>query len=139
MFASATFMNGHLDDGTRVPGLSDEGYQLTAFYEKAGFEFRVSGRKRSDFATETRGLSLSLVETVDQGGELWDAQIAYDFSESGIDMLDGLRVTLQGQNLTDEDTLQTNADSREVTRYKSFGRNFLLGFNYMFYLETVQL
>ena len=132
MFASATFMNGHLDDGTRVPGLSDEGYQLTAFYEKAGFEFRVSGRKRSDFATETRGISLSLVETVDQGGELWDAQIAYDFSESGIDMLDGLRVTLQGQNLTDEDTLQTNADSREVTRYQSFGRNFLLGFNYTF-------
>ena len=132
MFASATFMNGHLDDGTRVPGLSDEGYQLTAYYEKNGFEFRVSGRKRSDFSTETRGLSLSLVETVDQGGELWDAQIAYDFSESGIDMLDGLRVTLQGQNLTDEDTVQTNADSREVTRYQSFGRNFLLGFNYTF-------
>lgn len=132
MFASATFMNGHLDDGTNVPGLSDEGYQLTAFYEKAGFEFRVSGRKRSEFTTETRGLSLALEETVDQGGELWDAQIAYDFSESGIDMLDGLRVTLQGQNLTDEDTTQTNADAREVTRYQSFGRNFLLGFNYTF-------
>lgn len=132
MFASATFMNGHLNDGTNIPGLSDEGYQLTAFYEKAGFEFRVSGRKRSEFNTETRGLSLSLVETFDQGGELWDAQIAYDFSESGIDVLDGLRITLQGQNLTDEDTLQTNSDAREVTRYQSFGRNFLLGFNYTF-------
>ncbi|MBT0586473.1 TonB-dependent receptor [Alteromonas oceanisediminis] len=132
MFASATFMNGQLSDGAGVPGLSDEGYQLTAYYEKAGFEFRVSGRKRSDFVTETRGLSLSLVETIDQGSELWDAQIAYDFSESNIEMLDGLRITLQGQNLTDEETVQTNADSREVLKYQTFGRNFLLGFNYTF-------
>ena len=82
LIASATFLDGELDDGTRVPGLSEESYQLTAYYENNGFEFRVSGRKRSDFATEVRGLSLSLVETIDQGAELWDAQIGYDFSYS---------------------------------------------------------
>ena len=126
-------MDGELDDGGRVPGLSEEIYTLTAYYERAGFEVRVSGTKRDEFATETRGLSLSLSPTVDQGSELWDAQIGYDFSESGIDALDGLRVSLQGQNLTDEKTIQNNpGDTRQVTQYQSFGRNFLLGLNYKF-------
>jgi iron complex outermembrane receptor protein len=133
LVASATFMDGELSDGGRVPGLSEEIYTLTAYYERAGFEVRVSGTKRDQFATETRGISLSLAPTVDQGSELWDAQIGYDFSESGIDALDGLRVSLQGQNLTDEKTIQNNpADSRQVTQYQSFGRNFLLGLNYKF-------
>jgi iron complex outermembrane receptor protein len=133
LVASATFMDGELDDGGRVPGLSEEIYTLTAYYERAGFEVRVSGTKRDQFATETRGLSLSLSPTVDQGSELWDAQIGYDFSESGIDALDGLRISLQGQNLTDEKTIQNNpGDSRQITQYQSFGRNFLLGLNYKF-------
>ena len=133
LVASATFMDGELDDGGRVPGLSEEIYTLTAYYEREGFEVRVSGTKRDQFATETRGLSLSLSPTVDQGSELWDAQIGYDFSESGIDQLDGLRVSLQGQNLTDEKTIQNNpGDTRQVTQYQSFGRNFLLGLNYKF-------
>ncbi|WP_233079747.1 TonB-dependent receptor [Rheinheimera soli] len=131
--ASATFMDGELDDGGRVPGLSEEIYTLTAYYERAGFEVRVSGTKRDQFATETRGLSLSLAPTMDQGGSLIDAQIGYDFSESGIDALEGLRVSLQGQNLTDEKTIQNNpGDTRQITQYQSFGRNFLLGLNYKF-------
>ncbi|GLR69557.1 TonB-dependent receptor [Agaribacter marinus] len=133
IFASATFLTGNFKDGTRVPGLSEESYQMTAFYENSGFEARVSARKRDDFATEVRGLSLSLAETVDQGSTLVDAQIGYDFSESGIDALEGLRITLQGQNLTDEETIQANeADPRQITQYQVFGRNFLLGFNYSF-------
>ncbi|WP_372627980.1 TonB-dependent receptor, partial [Arsukibacterium sp.] len=131
--ASATFMDGKLDDGARVPGLSEETYTLTAYYEYKGFEFRVSGTKRDEFLTETRGLSLSRVECVDRGAELWDAQLGYDFSESGIDGLDGLRLTFQVQNITDEPTLRTNgADARQVTDYQSFGRNFMLGLNYKF-------
>ena len=39
---------------------------------------------------------------------------------------------LQGQNLTDEDTLQTNNDAREVTKYQTFGANYLLNVNYRF-------
>jgi iron complex outermembrane recepter protein len=131
--ASATFLDGEFDDGSRIPGLSDEAYSLTAYYENSGFEIRVSGTKRSDFLSETRGISLSLVGATDNGGELWDAQIGYDFGESGIESLEGLRVTLKGQNLTDEPTVQTNgADARQITQYQSYGRNFLLGLNYSF-------
>ena len=134
VFASATFLDGELDDGGRVPGLSEEIYSITAYYEKAGFEFRISGTKRDSFLSETRGLSLALVNATDQGTELWDAQIGYNFDESGIAALKGLSITLQGQNLTDEDTVQTNGngDARQITQYQSFGANYLLGINYSF-------
>lgn len=131
--ASATFLDGEFDDGTRIPGLSEEAYSFTTYYENSGFEIRISGTKRDQFLSETRGLSLSLVNATDQGGEQWDAQIGYDFSESGISALEGLRVTLQGQNLTDEPTIQSNgADSRQITQYQTYGRNFLFGLNYSF-------
>lgn len=131
--ASATFLDGEFDDGSQIPGLSDEAYSLTAYYENSGFEIRLSGTKRSSFLSETRGISLSLVNATDNGGELLDAQIGYDFSESGIEGLEGLRVTLKGQNLTDEPTIQSNgADARQITQYQSYGRNFLLGMNYSF-------
>lgn len=133
ILASATFTDGELDDESQVPGLSDEIFTLTAYYERGGFEFRVSGRKRSEYLSETRGVSLSLVDTIDQGSELWDAQIGYNFSESNIEALQGLSITLQAQNLTDEDTIQFNEDDpRQITQYQTFGANYLLGVNYKF-------
>ena len=140
LVASATFLDGELDVeedsglDNRVPGLSEEVYSLTAYYEYKGFEFRVSGTKRDDFLTEERGLSLALVNATDEGIEQWDAQIGYDFSESGIESLKGLRVTLKAQNITDEPSIRTNGsgDSRQIVRHQSFGANYLLGINYKF-------
>ncbi|TYK65856.1 TonB-dependent receptor [Colwellia echini] len=130
---SATFLDGKLSDGSRVPGLSEESYSLTAYYEMHGFEFRIAGTKRSEFLTETRGSSLALQATDDAGAELWDAQISYDFAESGFDSLDGLIISLQGQNLTNENTVQAEAtDMRQITSYQSFGANYSLGLNYTF-------
>jgi iron complex outermembrane receptor protein len=134
VIANATFIDGDLDDGTRVPGLSDENYALTLFYERGGFEARVAWTKRTEYVTETRGISLSLQPTTDQGSELVDAQIGYDFGAGGFDgWLGGLSIALQGQNLTDEDTLQTNEDPREVTQYQTFGANYLLTAIYKFW------
>ncbi|MEM7282532.1 MAG: hypothetical protein AAF438_12990 [Pseudomonadota bacterium] len=130
--ASAALYDGSLDDGTNVPGLSEENYQSTVYYERGGFQARVSWTKRDRFQTEVRGLSLALVETFDQGAELIDAQIGYDFGLGGFERLDGLYISLQGQNLTDEDTLQTNDDVREVTQFQSFGANYILNVNYKF-------
>ncbi|WP_218310692.1 TonB-dependent receptor [Alteromonas antoniana] len=138
LFASATFLDGYADAApgtseTRIPGLSDENYSMTVFYENAGFEFRVAATKRTDYLSETRGLSLALSDSTNQGGTFIDAQIGYDFSESGIEYLEGLRVTLQAQNITDEDDIQSSgADSRQVTLYQHYGANYLLGFNYSF-------
>ena len=96
--ATATFINGDLDDGSSVPGLSDRNYSLTAYYERGGFEARIGWTKRSEYTTETRGLSLALTPTIDQGSKLVDAQIGYDFGLAGHDgWLGGLSLALQGQ------------------------------------------
>jgi len=134
MIATATFIDGELDDDTRIPGMSEDNYSLTLFYERGGFEIRVAGTKRSDFLSETRGESLSLVTATDQGATLVDAQISYDFGAGGRDdWLGGLSIALQGQNLTDEDTVQTNDDARQVTQYQRFGANYLLSAIYRFW------
>ncbi len=118
-----------------VPGLSEEVYNATVYYERAGFQTRVSLRKRTDFLGEVAGLSLNREPVNVVGSTLVDAQISYDFSESGIESLKGLTVTLQGQNLTDEEFVTAHSvdgsgyDIRDVQR---FGRNFLFGINYTF-------
>ncbi|WP_041523758.1 TonB-dependent receptor [Gilvimarinus agarilyticus] len=136
IIASATFLDGQVEyDGAEsdIPGLSDEIYQVTVFYEKNGFEFRVSGRKRDQYLTEFYGASLALTPTTDQGAELIDAQIGFDFGAAGIESLDGLTLTLQGQNLTDEETISAAEDDpRQVNKYQHFGANYLLGVNYKF-------
>jgi iron complex outermembrane receptor protein len=132
LIASVASYEGELDGGQSVPGLSKRSFQSTLYYERGGFQARVSWTKRSAFATETPQLSLALTPAVDQGAELIDAQIGFDFGLAGIDALDGLYVSLQGQNLTDEDTLQTDSDPRQVTKYQTFGANYLLNVNYRF-------
>ena len=133
LIASAAFYSGQMDNGAAVPGLSEETYQSTLYYERGGFQARVSWTKRSEFQTEFPGLSLALTQTQDLGAELIDAQIGYDFGLGGFDRLDGLYISLQGQNLTDEDTVQANDnDPREIIKYQSFGANYLLNVNYRF-------
>ncbi len=132
LIASASFYDGKLDNGASVPGLSEETYQSTLYYERGGFQARISWTKRDDFRTQFPGLSLALTDTIDQGAEIIDAQIGYDFGLGGFDRLDGLFISLQGQNLTDEDTLQTTGDAREIMKYQAFGANYLLNVNYRF-------
>ncbi|MBU2678198.1 MAG: TonB-dependent receptor [Gammaproteobacteria bacterium] len=132
LIASAALYDGKLDDGSSVPGLSEETYQSTLYWERGGFQARVSYTKRDKFRTEFPGLSLALTQEVDLGAELIDAQIGYDFGLGGFERLEGLYISLQGQNLTDEDTVQTTDDGREIRRFQSFGANYLLNVNYNF-------
>jgi iron complex outermembrane recepter protein len=134
MILSASFMDGEIDAPTgkqRVPGLSNEVYQATVYYEKGGFEARVAARKRDAYLSETYGVSLALTPATDLGATLVDAQIGYNFEGSSIESLQGLTVTLQVQNLTDEATTATEPTSnREIDLHQTFGANYLLGFRY---------
>ena len=136
LVASATFLDSSVElDGNeiQVPGLSDRILNLTLYYENGGFEARVSGNQRDDFLGEVYAISFSreLVNVKDT--EIIDAQLSYDFSESGIEMLRGLTLTLQGQNLTNEPfvTYQNN-DERQVRDFQNYGRNYLLGARFRF-------
>ncbi|MCC2615492.1 TonB-dependent receptor [Aestuariibacter halophilus] len=117
-----------------VPGLSDEVYNATVYYERDGFEARVSYRSRSNFYGEVSGLSLVRQPVDVFGSDLVDAQISYDFSESDIEALHGLTLTLQAQNLTDEPfvTGHSTDSPLNVRDVQRFGRNYLFGASYQF-------
>ena len=137
MIASASFMDGQIDDPIngkgKVPGLSKEVYQLTVYYERGGFEARVAARKRDKYLTEVQGLSLALTPATDLGATLVDAQIGYNFKDSAMRSLQGLTISLQAQNLTNEASVTSEpGDARQIDRYQNFGANYLLGFSYKF-------
>lgn len=112
-----------------LPGLSKQVYNLTAYYERAGFEARISQRKRSDYVGEISNFSNTRTLRYIVGENITDLQLGYTFREGS---LKGLGVLLQVNNLTDE-PYQTYANSKDKPyEYIKYGRTVLLGANYSF-------
>ncbi|WP_016955447.1 TonB-dependent receptor [Catenovulum agarivorans] len=130
--ASTTYIDAELEDGSAIPGQSDKTHSVTAYYEQSGFEFRVAATQRSEFLTYQRGGSNKIEAAQREGVTLVDAQISYDFSGSDIEFLHGLRVSLQGTNLTDVDEESSNDDGI-ITLRRQFGPSYMLNINYAFY------
>jgi iron complex outermembrane receptor protein len=131
-----TIDNSLTINGQEAPiiGLSERSWGMTGYFERWGFQARVSASYRSDYTAEVRGLSNTLQTDRVLETELWDAQVSYDFGQGGFDgWLSGLMVSLSGQNLTDEPYVQfTNNDPRQITRYSSYGATYMLGVRYRF-------
>ncbi len=118
---------------TTLPGLSEKTLNATVYYENSGFEARISSRYRSDFLGEVTKISLQRENVNIKAETVVDAQVSYDFSESGIESLYGLSVLFQVNNLTNEPfTSYFGSDQRLVRDYQNYGRNFMLGANYKF-------
>ncbi|MCF1431227.1 MAG: TonB-dependent receptor [Shewanella sp.] len=114
-----------------LPGLSRDVVNASLYYEDYGFQARISARYRSDFLGEVSGLSLARDKRYVASETIVDAQIGYDFAESGIKGLEGLSIVLQGLNLTDEPFMTyENGDERQIKDYQSYGRTFMLGASY---------
>ncbi|AUL72912.1 TonB-dependent receptor [Pseudoalteromonas sp. 13-15] len=112
-------------------GLSDQIDSLTVYYERNGLQARTSMRKRSDFKGNVNGLGLAATQVDIKGETIWDAQLGFDFGEAGVDSLDGLNVTFQVQNITEEPFTTLSGDNAlQVRDYQDYGRTFLLGFSY---------
>ena len=114
---------------TTVPGLSKWVVNSTVYFEKAGFEARVSHRYRTSFLGELAAISATRTFRNSRSESIIDAQVGYAFSGA----LEGLRVTAQGLNLTDEpfETFQ-GGDDRQIIDSQSFGRTYLIGASYSF-------
>ena len=113
-----------------MPGLSKWVANSTLYYEKSGFQARVSGRYRSEFLAEVSGLSLKRDLISAKGEFLVDAQIGYEFQDGP---LHGLSILATGSNLTNEPFITFyNGDERQVRDHQNYGRNFMLGVNYKF-------
>lgn len=110
---------------TTVPGLSKWVVNSTLYFEKAGFEARISHRFRTEFLGELAAISATRTFRTSRPESIIDAQAGYAFTGN---FLDGWRVTVQGLNLTDEpfETFQNN-DDRQLIDSQRFGRTFLVG------------
>lgn len=112
-----------------LPGLSKQVYNLTAYYEKDGFEARISQRKRSDFIGEIGDFAANRKLRYVVGESIVDAQLGYNFKEGS---LKGLGLLLQVNNLNDA-AYQTYTTSRDrPLEYIKWGRTVLLGANYKY-------
>jgi iron complex outermembrane recepter protein len=114
-----------------VPGLSTWVGTAEAYFEKAGFQARVSYRYRSKFLGEVAGLSANPEFRLAKAEGILDAQIGYEFQEGS--SLAGLSILLQAKNITDRPfiTYQNN-DPRQVIDYQKYGRDYYLGISYKF-------
>ena len=113
-----------------LPGLSKRVYNFTAYYERSGFEARVSQRRRSDFIGEIGNFNGNRTLRYVVGENVTDAQVSYTFSDSS--SLRGLTLLLQGSNLTNE-PYRTYAGSKDrPLEYIEWGRTYMLGVNYKF-------
>jgi iron complex outermembrane recepter protein len=112
-----------------LPGLSKTVFNLTAYYEAAGFEFRISQRRRSDFIGEIGDFANNRKLRYVVGENITDAQIGYSFNDGP---LKGLSLLLQVNDVGNT-AYQTYASTKDrPLEYNKYGRTILFGGNYKF-------
>lgn len=122
-----------LEKGTNpitIPGLSKTVVNTTFYYEKNGFNARISNRYRGKFLGEVAGLSAARVfRTVDKESVV-DAQIGYEFRDGP---MNGLSLLLQANNITNEPfKTYDNNDQRQTIDYQKYGATYMVGVSYRF-------
>ena len=107
-----------------LPGLSENVWSATVFYDWGGFSAHVNTRYRDEFV---QGLPVpgSISPTLAQPYTTVDAQVGYAFEN-------GLSVILSGSNLTNEPNIIEYGIANSLGEYKEFGRQYYLGLNYKY-------
>lgn len=136
--ASATFSSSTIrieDTGSNIgkniplPGLSKRVSNLTMYYEKNGFETRISQRRRSDFVGEIGNFANDRTLRYVVGENVLDFQIGYTFNEGS---MKGLGLVLQVNNLRDA-AYETYSGTRDKQlEYQKYGRTVMAGASYKF-------
>ncbi|MET7140463.1 TonB-dependent receptor [Xanthomonas sp. PPL139] len=117
-------------DPISLPGLSKHVYNFTAYYERNGFEARVSQRRRSDFIGEIGNFNGNRTLRYVVGENVTDAQVSYTFADGST--LAGLSLLLQASNLSNS-PYRTYAGTKDrPLEYVEWGRTYMLGVNYKF-------
>jgi len=130
LIGSASFTKSDVTvDGAEVtlPGLSEDVYNLTAYYENDRFSVRASARHRSEFLGEVSGFGAGREFRTVSEETVIDGQASYFFGGN----LTGLSLLFQVYNLTDEAfTTFANDDDRQIIDYQRYGRTYLIGASY---------
>jgi iron complex outermembrane receptor protein len=125
-----------------LPGLSKNVYQLTAYFEKAGFQTRVNYHFRSSYTGEVDALFGAVSNTAILSDKQMDAQIGYTFQKGS--PLAGLSFTGQLLNALNSPYRTVQHDGNGAATggtanntplpeiYEKYGRTFLVGIGYKF-------
>lgn len=136
--ASATFSDSkisiedaasNIGSNIPLPGLSKRVSNLTVYYEKNGFETRVSQRRRSDFVGEIGNFANDRALRYVVGENVVDFQIGYNFTQGS---MKGLGLVLQVNNVGDAAYEAYGGDRNRQFEYQRYGRTVLAGVNYKF-------
>jgi iron complex outermembrane receptor protein len=124
----------------RIPGLSGTVANLTGYFEKKGFQSRISWRYRSAFKGEVVQLFTNRGFTEILADKQVDAQVGYTFQPGS--RFENLGFLLQVYNLTnspyrtriglDEGGPTTANGGTFIETREEYGRQFLFGVNYRF-------
>ena len=112
-----------------LPGLSEDVWNATLYYEKYGFSARIATRYRSEYIGEVTNFANERgLRYVDED-MITDAQVGYAFGEG---MLDGLQLLFQVNNLTNEPYIAYSVTKSRLLDYQEYGTQYLVGANYRF-------
>lgn len=121
--------DGSIGQNIPLPGLSKRVTNLTVYYEKNGFETRLSQRKRSDFVGEIGNFAAERSLRYVVGENILDFQVGYTFQDGP---LKNVGVVLQANNLRNAAYETYNGSKNQQLEYQKYGRTLLLGVNYKF-------
>ncbi|MBT8108083.1 MAG: TonB-dependent receptor [Gammaproteobacteria bacterium] len=116
-------------DSIPLPGLSQDVWNLTLYFEKYGFAARVNTRYRSEYIGEVTNFANERGFRFVDSDQITDAQFSYSFQG---DRLSGLQLLFQINNLTNEPYIAYSQVPTRVMDYQEYGTQYLLGLNYRF-------
>ncbi len=118
------------DDHIPLPGLSQDVWNATLYYEKYGFGARIATRYRSEYIGEVTNFANERGLRYVDDDMITDAQVSYTFGNDG--KLNGLQLLFQVNNLTNEPYIAYSVDKERLIDFQEYGTQYLLGANYRF-------
>ncbi|MEY2921177.1 MAG: hypothetical protein RL261_2482, partial [Pseudomonadota bacterium] len=112
-----------------LPGLSQDVWNATLYYDKHGFGARIATRYRSEYIGEVANFANERALRYVDADMITDAQLSYAFSGNA---LEGLQVLFQVNNLTNEPYIAYSENKQRLLDYQEYGTQYLLGLNYKF-------
>jgi len=112
-----------------LPGLSQDVWNATLYYEKYGFGARIATRYRSEYIGEVTNFANERGLRFVDDDMITDAQLSYSFDQGA---LKGLQLLFQVNNVTNEPYIAYSVNKSRLLDYQEYGTQFLLGANYRF-------
>ncbi|MDX2276283.1 MAG: TonB-dependent receptor [Hyphomonadaceae bacterium] len=122
---SETAASNDFDDDLPIPGVSEHAYNVTGYYENGPFAGRLSYAWRDDFFVGNFGFATSVLGRYQRAYGQLDGQLSFDVTPA-------FQVTLEGINLTEEDTEEYLQFENLPFRHLSGERRFVFGGRYRF-------